>query len=80
MSSANETTDHAAIRDWIEKRSGRPAQVRGTGGLLRIDFGEPDASLEELSWDEFFEKFDESDVKFLFDPDEQSRFNKFVRK
>jgi hypothetical protein len=38
------TTDHEAIRRWVEERDGRPAAVRATGndngdpGILRIDF------------------------------------------
>jgi hypothetical protein len=79
MSSAVETTDHKTIREWAESRGGHPAQVKGTGGLLRIDFGEPEPSLEKISWDDFFKKFDESNVKFLYDPEKNSRFNKFVR-
>jgi hypothetical protein len=79
MSSALETRDHKKIRDWVEQRGGKPAQVKGTGGLLRIDFGEPEPSLEPISWEDFFSKFDESNVKFLYDPDRKSRFNKFVR-
>jgi hypothetical protein len=67
------------ICEWAEARGGKPAKVKGTEGLLRIDFGEPEETLEPISWEEFFEKFDESDVKFLYDPDPNSRFNKFVR-
>ncbi len=80
MSQAIRTTDHREIKRWIEEREGAPAQVRGTGGLLRIDFGEPDESLEKLDWDDFFKKFDENEIVFLCDPDENSRFNKFIRK
>jgi hypothetical protein len=79
MSSALETTDHTKIQKWAEERGGHPAQVKGTGGLLRIDFGEPEESLEQISWEDFFEKFDESNIKFLYDPRPESRFNKFVR-
>jgi hypothetical protein len=87
MSEANVTTDHAEIRRWAEKRGGRPARVKGTGGkddpgLLRIDFRDPDESLEEISWDEFFEKFEENDLALLYqDKTEsggESRFNKLV--
>ncbi|MDQ3890665.1 MAG: hypothetical protein M3312_08990, partial [Actinomycetota bacterium] len=60
------TTDHDEIRRWVEERGGRPASVKGTGdgddaGILRIDFpGVGDeTSLEEIGWDEFFEKFEE---------------------
>jgi hypothetical protein len=78
MSSAVETTDHKKIQEWAKKRGGHPAQVKGTGGLLRIDFGEPEPSLEKIDWDRFFSIFDDSGVKFLYDPDPKSRFNKFV--
>jgi hypothetical protein len=79
MSTASETRDHKKIREWAEQRDGKPAQVKGTGGLLRIDFGEPEPSLEPITWEDFFSKFDESNLKFLYDPDKESRFNKFVR-
>jgi hypothetical protein len=85
MASGKETRDHDEIRKWAEERDGHPARVKGTGGkreggLLRIDFGEPEDSLEEISWDEFFEIFDERGVTFLYSPEKKSRFNKFVYK
>lgn len=89
--SSKQTTDHAKIRRWVEARNGRPARVHGTGeagdaGLLRIDFPEDaehdEDDLEELTWDEFFEKFDEKRLAFVYQEQttsgEQSRFNKFV--
>lgn len=78
MASALETKNHDTIRKWVEDRGGRPAQVKGARGLLRIDFGKPEESLEQISWEDFFRKFDESDVSFLHDPEPESRFNKFV--
>ena len=87
MASAKTTTNHDTIRRWAEERGGRPARVKGTGrngdpGMLRLDFGERDPSLEEISWDEFFEKFDESDLAFLYQDEttsgDESRFSKFV--
>ena len=55
MSAAEKTTDHDTIRDWVEQRGGHPARVAGTGkasdasdGVLRIDFAEPDDSLERI--------------------------------
>lgn len=85
------TTDHDQIREWAEARGGEPACVRGTGGggdagLLRIDFpgysGED--SLEHISWDEFFEKFDEQKLALLYQETtadgQQSNFNKLVRR
>jgi hypothetical protein len=53
--------------------------------LLRIDFpeeNEEEEELEEISWDEFFEKFDEKRLAFVYQEKtaggEPSRFNKFV--
>ena len=83
------TTAHDTIRKWAEARDGHPASVKNTGGkddagLLRIDFGEPNESLERVSWDEFFKTFDESDLQFLYQEKTQdggtSRFCKFVSK
>ena len=68
MSQATTTTEHDAIRRWAEERGGRPAVVRtgqGRGGILRFDFGEKEDSLEEISWDEFFQIFDDNDIAFL---------------
>jgi hypothetical protein len=80
MSSATTTTDHDEIRAWVEEHGGRPSMVRtkGKGGILRIDFGEPEENLEEVEWDEFFQVFDENDLAFLYQGEGESRFNKFV--
>jgi len=54
------------------------------GGLLRVDFQEPDETLEEVSWDEFLEIFDSRKRAFLWQgetaSDKKSRFNKFVER
>ena len=88
MSSATTTTNHDEIRKWAEKRGGHPAIVADTerngrgGGILRIDFDEPggndDTRLRRISWEEFFEVFDENDLAFLRQDEGASRFNKFV--
>jgi len=89
MASAKTTTDHDTIRRWAEARGGRPARVKGTGdnndpGMLRLDFGERDSTLEEITWEEFFEKFDENDLAFLYQDEtssgKESRFSKFVER
>ena len=86
MSTAETTTDHDMIRQWVEARGGHPARVkgRGPGGILRIDFGEPEESLEQISWDEFFKIFDENGLAFLHQDETEdgktSRFNKFVER
>jgi len=86
--SSRTTTDHEEIKRWVEKRKGKPAHVKDTGkegdeGILRIDFPPNDSDrLEELSWEEFFRKFDESDLAFLYQEEKAdgsiSYFNKFV--
>lgn len=82
------TTDHEEIRRWVEERGGHPAIVKGTekGGsaLLRIDYPgfSGDDRLEEITWDEFFEIFDENNLAFLYQEQTEdgglSRFSKFV--
>lgn len=84
MSEATTTTDHDEIKAWIEARGGRPAKVetKGEGGILRIDFAEPDDRLEEIDWEEFFQIFEENGLAFLHQDETkdggESRFNKFV--
>jgi hypothetical protein len=83
MAESNSTTDHEEIRNWVEARGGRPATVTATAGgedagILRIDFGEPEEGLTEISWDEWFETFDRSALAFLYQDEPESRFNKLV--
>ena len=87
MAESKTTTNHDEIRRWVEARGGRPAGVQATGdgddpGILRIDFGDPEEGLEEISWDEFFQAFDENDLAFLYQEETEeggeSRFNKFI--
>jgi hypothetical protein len=65
------TTHHEVIRQWAEERDGRPATVPGTEhegrlGVLRIDFGKETEGLQEVSWDEWFETFDERGLNFIY--------------
>src|ERR1043165_8349714 len=87
MARANVTTDHEKIRNWAEARGGEPATVKNTedgeeAGILRLDFDPPDTGLKKISWDEFFEKFDDADLAFLYQEKtaggKTSRFHKFV--
>lgn len=83
------TTDHEEIMRWAEERDGKPAVVKATHkgdetGLLRIDFPgySGEESLEEITWDEFFEKFDDADLALVYQEKtkdgKKSRFNKLV--
>jgi hypothetical protein len=90
MAEANVTTDHETIRRWAEARGAHPATVKATKrkdepGVLRFDF-EPqqEEGLEPISWDEFFDKFDDEKLAFLYqdktDDGSVSRFHKFVNR
>jgi hypothetical protein len=78
MASATPVTDHDEIREWVESRGGRPACVKGTAALLRVDFGEPDEKLQPIEWDQWFETFDSSNLAALIQPGGRSRFLKLV--
>ncbi len=87
MSQGHTSTDHDEIKKWAEKRGGHPATVKSTAhgeeaGILRLDFDPPDEKLEKISWDEFFDKFDDADLAFLFQDKtadgSTSRFHKFI--
>jgi len=89
MSEGQVTTDHQAIRHWVEQRKGRPATVKRTErdhepGVLRIDFDPPDAALEPIDWDAFFEKFEKERLAFLHQDKtadgKVSRFHKFINR
>lgn len=84
------TTDPSVIRKWAEERNGEPATVGGTprpgeeSGILRIAFPDAggDEKLERIDWDEFFDKFEEENLAFLYQNEtrdgQTSRFFKFV--
>lgn len=91
---SKKTTDHEVIQHWAEDRGGVPTTVRqtegegGEPGVLRFRFPDGDdqdeADLEDISWDEFFNKFDEKNLAFLYQDEtrggRQSRFFKFVNR
>jgi hypothetical protein len=83
------TTDPDVIRRWAEEREGHPATVARTAsdddvGIIRIDFPgySGENSLEEISWEEFFEKFEEKQLALVYQEKtadgKMSRFNKLV--
>lgn len=64
------TTDHEEIRRWAESQGGSPARVVGCEvGALRIDFpGEEEGEvLESISWEEFFDTFEQENLVFLYE-------------
>ena len=89
MAQATTTTNHEQIREWVEERGGHPARVKGTddeggSGVLVIDYPgySGTETLEAITWDEFFEGFEENKLAFLYqdDKEDKSRFSKLVNR
>ena len=89
MSSAAATTDHKAIKKWIEARRGHPSVVKATEGadgegILRVDFRDHGHALEDIDWDTFFKTFEDRGLAFLHQDKtadgHESRFFKFVKR
>ncbi len=90
MANLSKTTkDHEEIRRWAEERGGKPSHVKSTGssediGILRIDFPgfSGQGSLEPITWEEWFEKFDDRDLALIYQEEtaggQRSNFNKIV--
>jgi hypothetical protein len=83
------TRDHDRIKEWAEARGAIPSTVPGTEhgdhlGVLRLDFpGYGGERLAEVSWDEWFNTFDQRDLEFIFQEHtrdgSQSNFFKVIR-
>jgi hypothetical protein len=82
-------TDHDEIRRWAEERDARPSAVQKTHtddnvGIIRLDFPgySGENSLEEIEWDEWFDKFDDNNLVLIVQDQiaegETSNFNKIV--
>jgi hypothetical protein len=91
MASSKTTRDHEEIRRWAEKRDAVPCEVSGTErdgdtGVLSFEFPKAssrnDKNLSEISWDAFFQKFDENNLELLYQEKTaegaQSNFNKLL--
>lgn len=80
MNEAKTTFDHDTIRKWVEERDGVPATVAGTesgadeAGILRFDFpgGAGEDELTHISWDEWFDKFEEESLALLYQDEKSS--------
>lgn len=91
QSTSRRTTDHDQIKKWAESRGGQPAAVKRTrgakqSGIVRIDFPgySGEKSLEHISWDDFFKKFDKANLELVYQEKtkdgKKSRFNRLVKK
>lgn len=91
MALSKTTQDHEEIKQWAEARGAKPCEVASTHsgnqtGILRFEFPDAphhnDAALQEISWDEFFEKFDANGLELIYQDvtaeGAQSNFNKLI--
>jgi hypothetical protein len=91
MALSKTTQDHDEIRRWAEARGAVPAEVASTHrknepGILRFEFPKAphhkDENLRQISWDEFFKKFNENNLELVYQEKtaegKASNFNKLV--
>ncbi len=86
-------TRNGKIRRWAEERGAEPARVVNTGGtrdenprIIRLDFtghgGQCTGALEEITRDEWFQGFEDSQLAFVHQDEtterEQSNFNRLI--
>jgi hypothetical protein len=64
------TTEHDAIRRWAEERGAKPvlaAKSDGQRASVGLEFpGSRDTLSREISWDEWFHRFDKSKLALLY--------------
>lgn len=85
------TKDPDEIRKWAEARGAVPAEVASTEssgepGIVRFMFPKAprrkDAALREISWDDFFHKFNEKNLELVYQEKtaagRRSNFNKLI--
>lgn len=77
------TTENSRIRHWIEARGGHPARIKDASDseTVRVDFSSE--SMDDISWDEFFQGFDGSRLAFLHRTkaqDDVARLGRIVRR
>jgi hypothetical protein len=84
MANSATTTDHDKIKKWIEDHNGVASVIDNDGKtkVLRVHFPEAssdkDDQFDEVSYEEFFQIFEDSKLAFLHSTDSDSTFNKFV--
>lgn len=91
MALSKTTRDHDEIKKWAEARGAQPAEVAsthqdGTPGILRFCFPKAprrrEENLQEISWDDFFEKFDQNGLELIYQEKtaagRRSNFNKLI--
>lgn len=71
------TVNHEEIRQWVSEHGGHPSALRardGRLGVVRVDFdgfssSASTADLQQISWSEFFEQFEQRKLAFVYKDD-----------
>lgn len=84
----NKTTQHSAIKEWAETRGAKPSVVVKNGiktEIIRLAFPDTPSDedhLEEISWTEWFNLFEENQLQLIYQVEDDSgqagNFNKLV--
>lgn len=71
------TVDNKEIRGWVEAHGGMPVVLKEaveedeegeeSSDMLHISFDPNDINMEEMEWDEFFERFDNENLALVYD-------------
>ena len=74
------TTDPSLIKKWAEARRATPAVIRkftSDGMEMVLSFLFPDINIDEvvtrLSWEEFFEKFNQQRLVFVYEDSDRNQ-------
>jgi hypothetical protein len=63
------TADHGEIRRWVEEHGGCPALLPGQAGRDRLAVAFDPAGCDELSWEDFFDRFEREGLAFAYAPE-----------
>lgn len=81
-----DTVENPTIRSWAEKRGGKPAFLNHdntgrAGDMLKIIFpGETTENHDMLTWDQFFNIFEQNNLKLLYIDEDEKQFYRMVNR
>ena len=71
------TVDNDEIRGWMEEHGGTPAILKETSDdglespdMLHISFNPQSPDMEEMDWEEFFERFENENLALVYDDED----------
>jgi len=74
------TTNFSKVKEWIERHSGFPAIVKGLSAdeydrsdMIEVAFDPDNPELERVSWEEFFDWFEEEHLALRYETKEEGQ-------